>query len=147
MDLVSKIKSLNLPLGKYLVFGSAVMEMSGIRKAKDIDLLINEELYKELRNKGWKRKWNFKRVLTCKAVKKDNVECFTNLKWKDYQYETEKLIKNAEIIDGIPFMKLSEYLEYKKHLPREKDKQDVVLMENFFTKSSSNSSPSSRIGL
>ncbi len=131
MDTVSKIKSLNLPFGKYMVFGSAVMELHNIRKAKDIDLLINEELYKELRKNGWSRKWNFKRVLTCKAVKKDSVEAFTNLKWKNYQFETEDLIRNAENINGVPFMKLEDYLEYKKHLPREKDKNDVILMQNF----------------
>jgi hypothetical protein len=141
MNLISKIKSLNLPTGKYMIFGSAVMEIHGIRKAKDIDLLINEDLYKELRKKGWNRKWNFKRVLTCKAVKKEDVEGFTNLKWKDYQFETQDLIKKAEIINGISFMKLEDYLEYKKHLPREKDKNDVLLMQNFLKAGSTSSTP------
>ena len=131
MNLISDIKDLNLPLGKYMVFGSLVLEIHGIRNAKDIDLLINEELYKQLRKSGWKRKWNFKRVLTSKAVKKGNVEGFTNMKWRNYRYETQYLIDNAELIDGIPFMKLTDYLEYKKHLPRKKDKDDVILIENF----------------
>ncbi|MEQ1561263.1 MAG: hypothetical protein ABL899_00910 [Nitrospira sp.] len=133
MDFVSKIKALNLPSGKYIVFGSGVMEIHGIRKAKDVDVLINEELYDELKKRGWKRKWFFKRVLTCKALTNENNEAFTNLLWKDYKKATDDVIKKAEIIDGIPFMSLVDYVEYKKHLPRKKDKDDVVLIEKYLT--------------
>lgn len=139
MDLVTKIKSLNFPFGHYVVYGSAVMEINGIRKSKDIDILIDEYLYKELRNKGWKRKWNSKRIFICKMLKKDNIECYTNLFWKNYKYNTDYLINRAEIIEGVPFMSILDYLEYKRHLPREKDKQDVILIENFLDKNVSNS--------
>ncbi len=131
MDILSRIKALNLPIGQYVVFGSAVMEIYDIRKAKDIDIVVTEDLYKELKKRGWKRKWNFKRVLTCKALNLEGNEAFTNLHWKDYQVKTEDLVKNAELIEGIPFMSLKDYLFYKKHLPREKDKKDVELIENY----------------
>jgi hypothetical protein len=131
MGIIERIKLLNLPVGKYIVFGSAVTEIHGIRKARDIDLVITRDLYKELKKRGWKRKWNFRRMLTCRALKFGSNEAFTNLFWKDYQIKTEDLIKNAEFIDGVPFMSLQDYLFYKKHLPREKDKRDVELMENY----------------
>lgn len=133
MNLISKIKALNLPTGKYVVFGSAVMEIHGIRKAKDIDLVINEDLYRELKKRGWKRKWSFRRFLWCKALQQDGVEAFTNLYWINYFVKTADLIKNAEMIESIPFMSLQDYLFYKKHLPREKDKQDVKLIKNYMT--------------
>jgi hypothetical protein len=131
MDIIARIKALNLPVGKYVVFGSAVMEIHGIRPAKDIDIAITEELYQELKRRGWKRKWNFKRLLTCKALKLGGNEAFTNLYWKAYQIPTKDLIKNAEFFEGIPFMSLRDYLFYKTHLPRQKDKDDVVLIENY----------------
>jgi hypothetical protein len=134
MNLISKIKSLDFPLGHYIVYGSAVMEINGIRESKDIDILIDEYLYKELRKRGWKRKWDSKRVFICKMLRKDDVECYTNLHWKDYMYSTQYLIDRAEVIEGIPFMYVRDYLEYKKHLPREKDKQDVILMEDYLKK-------------
>jgi hypothetical protein len=68
-------------------------------------------------------------------LKKDNIECYTNLFWKNYKYNTDYLINRAEIIEGVPFMSILDYLEYKRHLPREKDKQDVILIENFLDKS------------
>ena len=131
MDIISRIKSLNLPIGKYVVFGSSVMEVHGIRKARDIDLIVDEDLYKELQGRGWERYWFFKRVFTCKALKKDRNEAFSNIKWKNYQVENEELFKNAEIIDGVPFMQPKEYLRYKRCLPREKDKRDVKLLEEY----------------
>lgn len=136
MDALSRAKALNLPLGHYLVFGSAVMEIHNIRTAKDIDIVVDDYLYKELKKRGWKRKWNFKRVFTCKALKQGSNEAFTNLLWKDYQIKTADLIKNAELVEGIPFMSLKDYLFYKKHLPREKDKRDVELIEKYLNSSS-----------
>jgi hypothetical protein len=133
MNIVSRIKDLNLPMGQYVVFGSAVMEVHGIRPAKDIDIVIDQGLYQELKRRGWRRKWNFKRVLTCKALQFENNEAFTNLYWKDYRITTGELINNAELIDGVPFMSIQDYLLYKKHLPREKDKKDVILLENYLS--------------
>ena len=134
MDILSRIKSLNLPIGKYIVFGSAVMEVHGIRKAKDVDLIVDKDVYKELKRRGWKRHWFFKRFLTCKALKKNGNEAFSHIKWKKYRVENDELFKNAEIINGVPFMELREYLKYKRCLPREKDKRDVVLLEEYFAK-------------
>lgn len=133
MDVISRVKALNLPIGKYIVFGSSVMEVHGIRKAKDIDLIVDGDVYKELKRRGWKRYWFFKRVLICKALKRDGIEAFSHIKWKTYQVENEDLFKNAEIVDGVPFMKLEEYLRYKRCLPREKDKRDVKLIEAYLT--------------
>lgn len=132
MDIISRIKALDLPIGKYIVFGSSVMEVHGIRKSRDIDLIVDKDVYEELKKRGWKRYWFFKRVLTCKALKKDGNEAFSHIKWKNYRIENDELFKNAEIIDGVPFMELKEYLMYKRCLPRAKDKMDVKLLEEYF---------------
>lgn len=133
MDIISRIKELNLPVGKYIVYGSGVLEAHGIRKARDIDLIVDEGLYQELKKRGWKRKVLFStRMWHCKALSDGRGnEAYTNLKWRSYDVKTPYLIENAEMIKGIPFMQLKGYLDYKKLLPRAKDKEDVKLIERY----------------
>jgi hypothetical protein len=82
-DIVSRVKELNLPLGEYCVFGSGVLEIYGIRKAKDVDLLVTENLYNKLKKEGWKRKWFFWRTLWAKCRVYGDNEAFTNLHWRN----------------------------------------------------------------
>jgi hypothetical protein len=53
------------------------------------------------------------------------------MKWRKYRLETDEIIKNVELIAGVPFPAISDFLFYKRHLPREKDKKDVKLMERY----------------
>lgn len=134
MDIVSRVKALNLPLGKYCVFGSGVLEIYGIRKAKDVDVLVDKDLYKELSTQGWKRKWIFWRVFICKAITNGPNEAFTNIHWGKYKPDTNSLIKNAELFQGVPFLSLEELLNFKRLLPREKDINDAKLIEEYFAR-------------
>ncbi|MEQ1499932.1 MAG: hypothetical protein ABL917_00990 [Parcubacteria group bacterium] len=140
MDILSRVKALNLPVGEYCVFGSGVLEIHGIRKAKDVDVLVTEELYKQLKKSGWKRKWFFWRTLWAKAIVNGENEAFTTLRWANsYNPDTKDLIKRAEYYDGVPFLRLEDLLAFQRNLPREKDKRGVKLMENYFaSKGSSN---------
>ncbi|MES2437399.1 MAG: hypothetical protein V4519_05315 [Patescibacteria group bacterium] len=135
MDIISRAKALNLPLGKYCVFGSGVMEVHGIRKAKDVDVLVTQDLYKELKKQGWKRKWFFWRTLWCKAIVNGENEAFTNIHWTwKYRPKTQDLIDRAEMHDGVPFLRLEDLLAFAKNLPRKKDKRSVKMMEEYFAK-------------
>jgi hypothetical protein len=131
MDIISRVKLLNLPLGHYCVFGSGVLEAHGIKKAKDVDVLVSAELYKKLKSQGWKRKWFFWRIFICKAIVNGENEAFTNLYWGSYRPDTNDLIKNADYFDGIPFLRLEDLLDFTRHLPREKDKKHVKMMEDY----------------
>ena len=39
----------------------------------------------------------------------------------------EELIRNAEVIDGVPFIRLNELIKFKNALGRDKDKKDIEL--------------------
>ncbi len=139
MDIVSRVKALNLPIGEYCVFGSGVLEVHGIRKANDVDVLVTEKLYKELKKQGWKRKWFFWRTLWAKCVTNGQNEAFTNLFWANsYRPSTNELIIRAEYFDGIPFLQLEDLLEFQRNLPREKDKRGVKMMEDYLISKSHN---------
>ncbi len=129
-SIFERVKSLNLPLGQYIIIGG-VMEAHGIRPARDVDLLVNKELFQQLKNDGWKRKWFFWRVLRCKLLVKGDTEVFSNYKYKNYRPDTDELIKNADIIEGLPFLPLTELIKFKSELAREKDLRDVELMKIF----------------
>jgi hypothetical protein len=137
MDIVSRVKTLNLPGGEYCVFGSGVLEIHGIRKANDVDLLVTEKLYQELKERGWKRKWFFWRMLWCKVIVNGQNEAFTNLHWAaSYRPNTKDLIHRAEYYHGVSFLRLKDLLAFQLHLPRKKDVRGCRLIEEFLMETS-----------
>lgn len=44
------------------------------------------------------------------------------------------MIRNAEIIEGVPFIRLSELIKFKMALGRDKDKKDIELIEQYLIK-------------
>lgn len=52
-EIISKVQSLNLPRGSYVVFGSCPLAVLGIREANDIDLMVSKELFEDLKKRGW----------------------------------------------------------------------------------------------
>lgn len=124
LDISKRIKELNLPLGKYVVVGGA-MEAMGIRKANDIDVVVTKDLFDELIRKGWKVHEN-------RMLKSEGVDVFPDYSWRDkYVANTEELIENANVIDGVPYVQLEELLKWKKAAARSKDLKDVELIESF----------------
>lgn len=53
MNIFDRVKKFNLPLGQYAVFGSALLEVWGIRPAADLDIIATPELYEKLKKDGW----------------------------------------------------------------------------------------------
>jgi hypothetical protein len=130
VSIFKRVEALNLPIGKYVVIGG-VMEAYGLRFARDIDILVNKELFKQLKSEGWKRKWFFWRAWKCKMLVKGDAEAFSNYKYKKYKPDTDELIKNADIINGLPFLPLKELARFKTELARQKDIKDVELIGNY----------------
>ncbi len=128
MDIFEEVKKLNLPLGKYVVVGSGIMAAKRMRNINDIDLLVTEDVYEIIsKQEGWTSEpksdgW----TLTKGIYEIDKV-----FKYKEYNPGTDHLIKTAEIINGIPFMQLSELVKFKEILRREKDLEDIELIKKY----------------
>lgn len=128
MDIIQKIKELNLPKGQYVVIGSGVMDILGIRRANDIDLSVTKELHQKLRKTGeWEEFENYGKIF----LKKDVFEINGELNWDKYKTTTEEAIKTAFSIDGIPFMNIEELLKFKMASGREKDFKDIELIKEY----------------
>lgn len=106
------------------------MDVLGIRKAEDIDILVSPRLYNELENKGWKKheKYNI-------LQDKDKIcGAKVTLDFMKENYSLEEIMPFAVIIDDIPFMSLEMLADAKRQMGREKDLRDIKLIEEYLAK-------------
>lgn len=125
------MKTLGLPEGSFVVFGSCPMALADIREANDIDMLVSPKIYDQLRKKGWK-------VLD-KGPKDTPVtynvfEAHKNWDFSDYSPTLEQLLSTATIVDGIPFASLAEVRKWKSTSDKPKYAEDVRLIDRYFSK-------------
>ena len=128
--MLEKIKKLQFPLGQYVVVGSGTMDALGIRKARDIDIAVTPKLHETLRNaSGWTKEEDYGKVF----LKKDGIDIITKLDWGKYTTTTEEVIASAILVEDIPFMNLSELKKFKMALGREKDFEDIKLIDQYLS--------------
>lgn len=125
--LFQKVRDLQLPIGKYALFGSAALGIRNLKQCRDIDIIVTENVWDEFKNRGWEM-----RIMPhgSQYLCKDEMEM-----WKDWfpgKWDITRLIREAEIIDGLPFVKLASVLESKRMSNREKDVADIQIIEKFF---------------
>ena len=125
-EIISKVKSLDLPINSYIVFGSCPLTVCGIREAKDIDLLVSKEIYQKLRNSGWKELYKNPRD---KPLVHDVFEAHENWNFSSYSPTLEYLLTNAINIDGVLFASINDVLKWKTASGRLKDLTDIKLIE------------------
>lgn len=132
-QLLNNVRELNLPKGKYALCGSAPIVVKGIREAThDIDIIVTTDVWEEYDGKeGWvKKPSNASEYLEREGK---NIELWRD--WAPGEWNVEKLIKDAEIIDGLPYVQLDDILKWKKLHGRPKDLEDVRLIEEYLSKS------------
>lgn len=125
-DLFNKVKEIGLPLGKYAIFGSGPMGIRGLRECRDLDIIVTEDIYNIYKNNS---DWELKKCDKSEYLEKDNIELWKN--WSPSDWNINQLIKNAEIIDSLPFVRLEEVLRWKKILGRKKDLEDIKIIERY----------------
>jgi hypothetical protein len=126
-ELFSKIRELNLPPGKYALFGSAPMGVRGLKDCHDIDVIVTEDMWGTYRNRPeWIAKVGPRGD---DYLENGEIELWKN--WRPGEWEIQKLIDSAELIDGLPFVRLHDVLKWKRLNGREKDLKDIEIIENF----------------
>ncbi len=132
-EIVSTVKSLNLPENSYVVFGSAPLAAAGLREANDIDLLVSEKVFAELQKSGWKE---VHKSSDDKPLVHDVFEAHKNWNFSQYSPTLENLLKSATIIEGIPFASIEEVRKWKVASRRLKDLRDIELIDKTMLKNS-----------
>ncbi|MEI6494978.1 MAG: hypothetical protein WCO03_02865 [bacterium] len=131
MDIFTEVKKLNLPLGSYVVMGSGPMSAHGLKEAHDIDIVVNDELFEQLKNSSWTESVE---ASGSPVLRKDNCEIYKDWDFSfcsNYNPDREELITNAEIINGIPFAPLLEIKRWKEAFGRDKDMIDIKLIDEY----------------
>jgi len=131
MNIIQKIKELNLPNDQYVVIGSGTMSALGIREANDIDMSVTEELFDKLKETGeWKELEKYGRPF----LEKDVFDINKSLGWEKYSTTIQEANKSALFIEDIPFMNLDELIKFKDAMGREKDLKDIALIKEYINK-------------
>lgn len=119
MRFLDEVKKLDLPSNEFAIFGSGPLAIRKLREANDIDLIVKEILWKKLLKK-------YAPTEKGNEIKIGNVSIFHD--WPGF-LEVESLIDEADIINGIRYVKLEKVLQWKQKRNFEKDRKDIELLE------------------
>jgi len=134
-SLTEELKELNLPPDQFAVFGSGPARVRELlsRKISDLDLIVTEALWRKLSSQ-----YHVKETVS-KSGKSQKIDLTENIEvYKYYFYYKrgglDRLIKEADVIEGIRYVKLEAILSFKKFLNRPKDRQDIKAIEDYLKK-------------
>jgi hypothetical protein len=136
--IIDVVKKLGLPAGEYAVFGSGIMEVCGLRESGDVDFIMTKRLFDDL---AATPKWE-------RFVYENNGDeaikyqgDFVDVGFWECNYFPGcdeagilRMIKNADIIDGVSFVGLTDTMGWKSGSGREKDLRDVEMIREFLEK-------------
>jgi hypothetical protein len=112
------LRSLDLPRGDYAVFGSGPLIIRGIVEAtNDLDVISRGRAWEQALSRG---------NLVLLPDGDEIVSCFDGAvtvgrSWAYGDFDIDELINTADVIDGIPFVRLEHVVRYKEIAARQKD--------------------------
>lgn len=132
-EILTKIRELNFPLGRYVLVGGASLAIRGIRETKDLDVIVLPSLFAELLTQGWSLDDGYEERWNKKRVKRGDVEIYQDLflEKKNTSVDIQELIANAEMIEGFPFQPLDHLIMCKLDSARDKDLEDVIKIKEY----------------
>jgi len=132
-SLVRELKKFDLPSDQFAIFGSGPAGVRGLlsRKISDLDLIVTKALWEKLSSQypTKKGKWRDRKIDLAK-----DIEVWEDLLSFYKPGEAERMIKEADVIDGIRYVKLEAVVSLKKFLNRPKDRRDIKAIEGYLKK-------------
>lgn len=129
-----RVKELGLPLDQIIIIGSGILDQLGIRQSIDIDVAARSEvLEKPAHDDGWIEKVD-------KHQRQYLVKCDGSVEvWDGWEIdgrvvEYDELLDYAVEYDGVKFVNLDFLRRWKNWRGREKDIQDVRLIDEWRVK-------------
>ena len=119
---IEELDILELPDGKYAIFGSGPMGIRNIRDSQDIDIIVKSDLWEGLIKKY---KDHLNKELSMISI--GNLEIGRQIPY--LSDKVDEMIESAEIIEDLPFVRLEYVIEWKELMGRDKDKKDVELIK------------------
>lgn len=132
MQMFAAVKKLSLPIGQYAITGSGALGIRNLREIGDLDIIVTSELWDALAGRyGVTDEKGVKKVIFPGGV----VEAFRESSFytEKKDHDTPRMadrIARADMIDGLPFESLEHVLYYKRKMGRNKDLNDIFVIEN-----------------
>ncbi len=126
--LLNELKKLDLPNNEFAVFGSGPMAVRGIKDSGDLDIVVKSQLWVKLTKGKVIKDGTYEKN---SKIEIGNIEVYKN--WKPWFPNSDELIDESDIFDGIRFVKLEKVLDWKRSFNREKDKGAVKLIEDYLS--------------
>lgn len=119
------MRSLQLPLGHYVVTGSGPLAVRGLREAEDIDLQVDDELWADLEKRYGAP--TDEKVMSLE----EGIDAHRDTAYTPHEgaRDLAEQIRNADLIDGVAFMSLADTRVAKRAQGREKDLADIRAIE------------------
>ncbi|MFI7610079.1 hypothetical protein ACIBP6_02440 [Nonomuraea terrae] len=125
--LFAELARLGLPAGDYVVCGSAALYVRGMRaRMGDLDVLARGAAWQKVLTLGTPQPALSGHGL---RVVHPSVAIEFVDRWTP-GWPTDDLIDNADVIDGIPFMRLGDVLAWKEAARRPKDLPDIAAVQH-----------------
>jgi hypothetical protein len=129
-NLLEELKLLELPEDSYVIVGSGPLGIRNIREVKDLDILVNDNLWNKLASKyGIISKDGNKVIKVSDDIEVLGNETFPSSLLDDPSVEDQ--IVSAELINGHPFQSISHFQYFKKMGKRQKDLDDIKLLQDW----------------
>jgi hypothetical protein len=122
--LVQELNDLDLPNKEFAVFGSGPMAIRGLKEPGDLDVIVKQGLWDYL-----SAKYGVSKEESYPVIHVGGIDFFND--WESPEYDINKLIDEADLINGVRYVKLGTVLAWKKQRNKEKDKKDVTLIEDY----------------
>jgi tRNA A-37 threonylcarbamoyl transferase component Bud32 len=128
--LLNELKKLNLPKEEYVIFGSAPLAIRELRDNRDLDLLVSKKLFNKFKKKkDWRLRKFEQNGEKLERLEKGKIEMMRNL--KPQKWNEKEIIENPEIIQGLSFINIKNFIKLKKKFAREKDFRDIKLIQDY----------------
>ena len=120
------LKRLELPAGDYAVFGSGPLIVRGIvSPTNDLDVVCRRAVWETVRKIGTLQ---FSDEYGVEIVALFDGRVTFGNKWGSGDFDIDDLIDHAELIDGLPFVRLEHVVAYKKKRGTAKDRRNIELL-------------------
>jgi hypothetical protein len=121
--LLRKLRRLDLDTEHFVIFGSAPLLVHGLRTdVRDLDVLARNGVWEEVEARG-RRTFGRETGDPLRGFYGGRIQF--SQRWISDDYDTDALIEQAEVVDGLRFARLEEVLRYKENLGRRKDRRDI----------------------
>ena len=126
------VRALNLPFGHYAITSSGPMGARDLREIHDADIIVDDYLWEILarKHKPMQKDGITKIVLSKGLVEILGKGSFFN-NYSDTDPDIIHQIKTADILDGLPFVKLDYVRFFKQRSARQKDLIDIEIIDKY----------------